>query len=241
MADNSCMHPLDFNENSRLRASDADRDKAAAVVNNALAEGRLTAEEHSERLDAIYSAKTQADLVPLLDDLPATGAAASPAAAPARGQLARSGRSARIVAILGGASRKGAWHADPVINVLTLLGGAHLDFREAILPGNEVVLRAVSVLGGVEVIIPPEMRVIDNGIAILGGRDIAGRSAESADPGAPVLRIEGTCVLGGMEVKRRGRKSLGRGSGGSGKGIHLSIDHVGPLAGIRIRTTGTDD
>ena len=36
------------------------------MTNNALAEGRLTAEEHSDRLDAIYPAKTHADLVPLL-------------------------------------------------------------------------------------------------------------------------------------------------------------------------------
>ena len=52
------MTPQGFNENSRLRASDADRDRAASVINNALAEGRLTAEEHSDRLDAIYAAKT---------------------------------------------------------------------------------------------------------------------------------------------------------------------------------------
>jgi hypothetical protein len=212
MADNICMHPQGFNENSRLRASDTDRDTAATVINNALAEGRLTAEEHSDRLDAIYSAKTHADLVPLLEDLPATGQAAAPAAARVAGRTAQSGRAARIVAILGGASRKGAWHADPVINVLTVMGGAELDFREAILPGSEVVLRAVSVMGGVEIIIPPEMRVIDNGIAILGGRDIAGQSAESARPDAPVLRIEGACLLGGLEVKRRAR----RGQGGDG-------------------------
>ena len=65
MADNNCMDPQGFNANSRLRASDADRDTAAGVGNNALAEGRLTAEEHSDRLDAIYAAKTQAELVPL--------------------------------------------------------------------------------------------------------------------------------------------------------------------------------
>jgi hypothetical protein len=40
MADNSWVDPQDFNANSRLRASDADRDTAAAVINNALAEGR---------------------------------------------------------------------------------------------------------------------------------------------------------------------------------------------------------
>ena len=62
------MDPQGFNEISRLRASDADRDRAASVINNAMAEGRLTAEEHSDRLDAIYAAKTHADIVPLLDD-----------------------------------------------------------------------------------------------------------------------------------------------------------------------------
>ena len=70
-ADNSRMDPQGFNTNSRLRASDADRDRAASVLNEALAEGRLTPEEHSERLDSIYAAKTQADLVPALEDLPA--------------------------------------------------------------------------------------------------------------------------------------------------------------------------
>ncbi|MGH3155380.1 MAG: DUF1707 SHOCT-like domain-containing protein, partial [Streptosporangiaceae bacterium] len=64
------MHPEPINPNSRLRASDADREQAADVLNAALAEGRLTVNEHSERLDAIYQAKTQAELVPLLDDLP---------------------------------------------------------------------------------------------------------------------------------------------------------------------------
>ena len=65
------MDPQDFNTNSRLRASDADRDRAASVLNEAMAEGRLTPEEHSERLESIYAAKTQADLVPLLEDVPA--------------------------------------------------------------------------------------------------------------------------------------------------------------------------
>jgi hypothetical protein len=198
------MTPQDFNENSGLRASDADRDTAASVINNALAEGRLTADEHGQRLDAIYAAKTHADLVPLLSDLPAT-TAASVAAQPAS-QPAGSRRSGRIIAILSGATRKGAWHADPVINVVTVLGGAELDFREAVLPGNEVVVRAVSILGGVEITIPPEMRVIDNGIAILGGREIAGQNSDSVGAQAPLLRIEGFCLLGGVEVKRKPRR-----------------------------------
>jgi hypothetical protein len=208
MADNSCMTPQDFNANSGLRASDADRDRAASVINEALAEGRLTAEEHSDRLDSIYAAKTQADLVPLLEDLPSAGTASAPAAGQAA--ASRTGPARRIIAILGGASRKGGWHAEPVIDVLSILGGVELDFREAILPGKEVVLRVTTILGGVEVTVPPEMRVIDDGgAAILGGKDLVGASAESAGPDSPVLRVQGTCVLGGIDVKRKPRKRKG--------------------------------
>jgi hypothetical protein len=201
------MTPQGFNANSRLRASDADRDAAASVINNALAEGRLTAEEHSDRLDAIYSAKTQGELVPVIDDLPAAGAAAAPAAASAQAAPAR--RGSRIIAIFGGATRKGVWQPEPIMQVVAVFGGIELDFREAVLTGNEVVVHATTVLGGMEITVPPEMRVIDNGIAILGGREVAGDSPESGAPGAPVLRIEGACVLGGIEVKRRARKRKG--------------------------------
>ena len=68
MAENSGMDPEGHNPNSRLRASDADRDRAASVLNDALADGRLTADEHAERLDTVYAAKTHAELVPVLDD-----------------------------------------------------------------------------------------------------------------------------------------------------------------------------
>ncbi len=205
MADNSWMDPHGFNENSRLRASDADRDRAASVINNALAEGRLTPDEHSQRLDSIYAAKTHAELAPLLDDLPERGAATGAVAAPSAAEPVPSRRGSRIICFLSGSTRKGAWRPEPVIDVFTLLGGVELDFRDAVLPGKEIVLRATTVLGGVEVTVPPEMQVIDNGVAILGGREISG-SEESIGPDSPVLRIEGVCVLGGMEVKRRRRK-----------------------------------
>ncbi|MGO8956275.1 MAG: DUF1707 domain-containing protein [Streptosporangiaceae bacterium] len=220
------MDPQGFNENSGLRASDADRDSAAAVINSAMAEGRLTAEEHSDRLDAIYAAKTHADLVPVLRDLPQPGRAMQLSHAQAAGAdvdvRASTRRGGRIVAIFAGASRKGVWHAEPVITVLTVCGGVEIDFRDAILPGKEVVLRATTVLGGVEITVPPEMRVVDNGIAILGGREITGNVDEAASPDAPVLRIEGACILGGVEVKRKPRKSaraLRR-----GKGFNASIE-----------------
>jgi hypothetical protein len=199
------MDPQPFNSNSRLRASDADRDRAASVLNAALAEGRLTAEEHSERLDSIYAAKTQAELVPLLDDLPVVSGTASPV--PATGGVARAGSHVgRIVAIFGGASRRGAWRVPTASSVVTVFGGADIDLRDAILPGPEITIRAFAVFGGMSITVPPEMRVVDSGIAIFGGRDVKGSTAESERQDSPVLRLEGFCVFGGIDVKHKQRK-----------------------------------
>jgi len=199
------MDPQAFNSNSRLRASDADRDRAASVLNEALAEGRLTAEEHSERLDSIYAAKTQADLVPLLDDLPVPAVATAPV--PASAGPERSYHGGPIVAIFGGAVRKGRWRVPPASTVVTVFGGADLDLRDAILPGQEVTIKAVSVFGGMSITVPPEMRVVDSGVAVFGGRDVAPETPESESPDSPVLRLEGACVFGGISVKHRQRKA----------------------------------
>jgi len=201
------MDPQAFNTNSpRLRASDADRDRAASVLNEALAEGRLTADEHSERLDSIYAAKTQADLVPLLEDLPVPAASASPVPVTS-GAPERTYHGGPIVAIFGGAVRKGRWRVPPSSTVVTVFGGADIDLRDAILPGREVTIRAVSVFGGMSITVPPEMRVVDSGVAIFGGRDVSGETAESEGPNAPLLRIKGACVFGGISIRHKRRKS----------------------------------
>jgi hypothetical protein len=200
------MDPQAINSNSRLRASDADRDRAASVLNEALAEGRLTAEEHSERLDSIYAAKTQADLVPLLDDLPVPAGAAAPGTAPGTGPE-HSYHGGPIVAIFGGASRKGVWRVPATSTIVTVFGGAEIDLRDAILPGREITITAVSVFGGMSITVPPEMRVVDSGVAIFGGRDVSGHRPESESANSPVLRIRGACVFGGIGVKHKERKS----------------------------------
>src|SRR5690349_2508781 len=53
-----------------LRASDAQRDRAAQEIREHFAEGRLTDDELSERVQAAYDARTQGELNRLLADLP---------------------------------------------------------------------------------------------------------------------------------------------------------------------------
>jgi DUF1707 SHOCT-like domain len=54
----------------KIRASDADRERTAALLREHLAAGRLTAEEFHERLDLAYEAKTLGQLDELMADLP---------------------------------------------------------------------------------------------------------------------------------------------------------------------------
>jgi hypothetical protein len=53
-----------------LRIGDRDRDAVAAELQEHFARGRLTLEEFNQRLDAVFAAKTQADLSRITSDLP---------------------------------------------------------------------------------------------------------------------------------------------------------------------------
>jgi hypothetical protein len=53
-----------------MRASDADRERTATLLREHHAEGRLTAEEFSDRVDRTLAAKTIGELDALLADLP---------------------------------------------------------------------------------------------------------------------------------------------------------------------------
>jgi uncharacterized protein (DUF1800 family) len=55
----------------RIRASDEDRDRAATLLREHHAAGRLDADEFNERLDKAYRAKTLGDLDEIMSDLPA--------------------------------------------------------------------------------------------------------------------------------------------------------------------------
>jgi Flp pilus assembly protein TadB len=64
----------------QLRIGDDDRETAARELGEHFALGRITAEEHSERLEQIWAASTQAELTPVFADLPRPpGAGATPA------------------------------------------------------------------------------------------------------------------------------------------------------------------
>ena len=78
-----------------IRASDADRERTAVSLRRHCGEGRLTADELSERLEAAYGARTLGELARLTTDLPAE---AGPPAPPAASNPSRRRRALAIAA-----------------------------------------------------------------------------------------------------------------------------------------------
>jgi hypothetical protein len=88
------------------RAGDADRDRVAALLREAHAEGRLDVDELTERLDATYRARTFGELEAVTADLPPVRARSRPPGSP---PIPRGGASVPVPH--GAQSLRGAWAA----------------------------------------------------------------------------------------------------------------------------------
>jgi Domain of unknown function (DUF1707)/Cell wall-active antibiotics response 4TMS YvqF len=190
-------------DKGNLRASDADRERVADVIRQAAGEGRLTMEELDERLDAVYAAKTYAELEPITRDLPQTPGGAAPAPVPA-GDPQRFGAeptSHGAFAILGGFSRKGDWVVPEEFTAFAFMGGGEIDLREARYAARTATIHAVTFMGGIEVTVPEDANVRVTGIGIMGAFDH--QSGGTGEPGGPTIIVNGVAFMGAVEVKRR--------------------------------------
>ncbi|MFE9425347.1 DUF1707 domain-containing protein [Kitasatospora sp. NPDC006697] len=197
---------------AELRASDADRERIAELLRDAYAEGRLTVEEHAERIEAAYGAKTLGELVPLTRDLPSHPVAAgeavvAPAPRPAPVPLppARN-EPTDMVAVFGGATRKGRWRVGSVIRATAIFGGIEIDLTDAVFESPEVEITVNAFFGGVSVRVPENVTLVGTGFGIFGGFDV--REQTAPDPHAPVVRVKGSAIFGGADAKARKGKKL---------------------------------
>jgi hypothetical protein len=182
-----------------MRASDADRERVADVLREAFAEGRLDAEEHAERLEAVYAAKTMGDLVPLTKDLPD---AQAPGAAPAPSETySAPAVSDKLVAIFGGAERKGRFRTGRGFTAVAIFGGVDIDLRDATFDQHEIVINCTAIFGGVDIKVPEHVTLRGGGAGIFGGFDV--RQEEGSQPHGPVVVVRGAAVFGGVSARHR--------------------------------------
>ena len=190
------------------------------MLRDAYVEGRLSPSEHEQRLSAVYAAATFGELVPVLTDLPVP-----PGTLPvpeSRGvELVSHSSTSRTlsvrrdladqsdgdaVAVFGGFERRGRWVVPSRLKAVCVFGGGELDFTQAQLTSQVTVIKVWCIFGGLDITVPEGMVVQNSVKAVFGGHS----SPVTAEPdAAPVLRIEGTAVFGGIDTHWP-RKSKGR-------------------------------
>ncbi|MEU3946320.1 DUF1707 domain-containing protein [Streptomyces sp. NPDC029526] len=193
-------------QTAELRASDADRDRIADLLRDALAEGRLTPDEHAERVEGVLAAKTVRELEVFVRDLPAGRPSRPHPTAPSRPTAGAipPDPDDNVVAVFSAAVRKGRWRAGRRIHVYAVFGNVEIDLSEALFDHQQVVIKAYSVFGNVEVRVPENVSLRGTGGGVFGNFEVASLDAE--DPQAPAVYVDGWAVLGNIEARpRRGK------------------------------------
>lgn len=103
---------------------------------------------------------------------------------------------------MGGATARGRWRASGHTTAIAVMGGCDLDLRQAEIRGSEVVINAISIMGGVHIVVPEGFDVELVGFSIMGGRHLKIRDVPII-PGSPRIRVRAFPVMGGVEVKSR--------------------------------------
>jgi hypothetical protein len=173
-----------------LRASDTDRERVVAMLSEALADGRLTQDEHSERIRAALSAKTLGDLAGLTADL------ALPAQQPLRLDGGQS-----IGAFFGTEERYGRWVVPSVVTCSAVFGEAVIDLREALLQDRHVVLNVYAVCGRIRLIVPSGVEVVMNSTGIIGRQRGGTARTVPVAPDVPVIEIRGYLIMSEVQVR----------------------------------------
>jgi len=139
-----------------LRASHEDRDQVVEVLRVAAGDGRLTAEELDERLEAALTARTHAELAVLTRDLPA-----GPGLAPAAPKDL-----VRIDLRSGHTKREGRWLVPRQMQVRVTSGHARLDFTQAVISGRSLhIVRS----GSLTLLTKPGVVVDTDDVAVRSG------------------------------------------------------------------------
>ena len=186
-----------------IRISDADRERAAARLQQALAEGRITLDELEERLAVVYAARYAADLLPPFADLPGTDvvpvqpAGAAPPPPPPTDQplILRTG--------IGTLRRSGPWTVSSRIRVQSVMGSVILDFCDTTVPPVvDIVLELGA--GSARLLLPDGASADVDGM-MSGMGTVRSKVASTPVPGRPHFRVHGRSAMGSVTVRYRYR------------------------------------
>jgi hypothetical protein len=183
-----------------------ERDRVVQTLSTHFAHDQLTLTEFEQRLERAYNITAVDQLRSLVADLPAVSlhatqgmATAGPALVPSSEVPSRGG----IFAVMGGHERAGSWIVPRQLKVVVFMGGAEIDLRDARFGPGVTEIEVFVMMGGVNILVPPGVRVESIGAAFMGGFDLKAGDATALSPAHPVLRLGGLAIMGGVETETR--------------------------------------
>lgn len=183
-----------------IRISDADRERAASRLNQALAEGRISVSELDERLSAVYAARYEAELRPPLADLP--GADVVTAAAAVAVPSTPSGPPVVLKAGMSTIKRSGDWEVPARLRLQSSMGTIVLDFCDAKIL-HPVVEIEVDVGAGTVRLLVPEGSTANVDDVVSGMGTVKSKVPSRPRPGATHFVVHGRTGMGSVTVRRR--------------------------------------
>ncbi|MGW4567744.1 hypothetical protein ACWEN3_36995 [Streptomyces sp. NPDC004561] len=101
------------------------------------------------------------------------------------------------VSLIGGHRLAGATLHERTVTA-SLIGGADIDLTDIDIPdGAELRITKLSLIGGVSLKVPRDVRVEVHGLRLGGVKDDG-----PSEPGGPTVRIDAWGLLGGVSVRR---------------------------------------
>jgi len=146
-----------------LRASYEDRDKVAEQLRVAAGDGRLTADELDQRLEAALTARTYGELAALTADLP--GVAKVEPDVPA----VRPQRAGRIDVGSASVKREGQWEVPQHLDVRIGSGAVVLDLTRTAVPHSRVEIDAEVRSGSLKIVTRPGVVVDATDVTLRSG------------------------------------------------------------------------
>ncbi|MGI8815870.1 MAG: DUF1707 SHOCT-like domain-containing protein [Pseudonocardia sp.] len=126
------------------RISDLDRENAARLLGTAMEQGRLTPVEYSDRCQDAYAARTRAELVAVLADLPGGPLG-----------LTHAGLEPLVLNVaFGQVRRTGRWPVPELVQITGIGQRTVLDLTEAHLERPEVVIEVSATMSSTVVLLP---------------------------------------------------------------------------------------
>ncbi|WP_250028892.1 DUF1707 SHOCT-like domain-containing protein [Paractinoplanes maris] len=175
----------------RVPPSEAERETAAELLQRACGDGRLTLEQFSVRVGAVWAAETADELA-----LATAGLSQTPIVGSAR-------TVDRVVTLFSENKRRGRWRLrEGRLKLFTMFGSTELDLREVLTDQDVIEVAGSCTFGELKIIVPEGVEVDVTGTVAFSSRNLH-LAAVPRLPGTPEIRVHITTWFSNVEVVSR--------------------------------------